>query len=554
MGSLSFTCDGTLISSDIDAAESLLDVLRDRLGIVSVKDGCAPQGQCGCCTVLVDGKARVACVTPASRVSGREVTTLAGLDEATRAGLVNAFVATGGSQCGFCTPGIVMRAAALVAAGRNDRVSIDRSLAAHLCRCTGWQTIVEAIEAAMAGGVVASRDLEAASVRAGLEGGTDQEVGAGVVCGDGGFADDGAPRGALVAVPAAAGSTETVSAVAHEWVVAPTIRAARARAGSVPGRRSTVVVSLPVPVPEPPDDAVPLQFGWVEPAYLEPDASWCLPGGEPASPLANGGAFGGKRSSVAPAAARALADRLDVPVRVVLSREDTVRLGPKRPPIGAWSRLTGSGIEIVGRLVGDPAWMTEHPLAYGLDVHSTWESWTVPGPATSCELRAVGVAEQTVLVEAALDAAAADRSALVADDRAAATLLDTCARVPGGATAGARATLDEGRVVRLEIRIAAGDPLDETVLRSYAIGAAQMALGWLTSESLTVDPETGDVLDLTIRSFGVLPARATPPIDVTIVDDAGPPRPVGSDAVFAAVAAAVANRLRTSEASGAMIS
>jgi CO/xanthine dehydrogenase Mo-binding subunit len=91
------------------------------------------------------------------------------------------------------------------------------------------------------------------------------------------------------------------------------------------------------------------------------------------------------------------------------------------------------------------------------------------------------------------------------------------------------------------VRIAAGDPLDDVVLRSYAVGATHMALGWVLSEGIAVDPDTGEVHDLTIRSFGVIRAKDTPPIDVTILDDGGPPRPRASDAVFAAVAAAAWN-------------
>src|SRR2546430_17380136 len=94
-------------------------------------------------------------------------------------------VGTGGSQCGFCTPGIVMRAASLLAKGRTRRADVDRGLAAHLCRCTGWQTVYEAIDAAAseaidaaASGHVASRtDLDAAARRAELEGGGRQRVG-----------------------------------------------------------------------------------------------------------------------------------------------------------------------------------------------------------------------------------------------------------------------------------------------------------------------------------------------------------------------------------------
>ena len=100
-----------------------------------------------------------------------------------------------------------------------------------------------------------------------------------------------------------------------------------------------------------------------------------------------------------------------------------------------------------------------------------------------------------------------------------------------------------GRLVGVEVRVAAGDPLDETVLRSYALGAAHMALGWVLTESIAVDPETGEVHDLTIRSFGIIRARDMPPVSIAIVDDAGPPRARSSDAVFAAVAAATWNAL-----------
>jgi CO/xanthine dehydrogenase Mo-binding subunit len=97
------------------------------------------------------------------------------------------------------------------------------------------------------------------------------------------------------------------------------------------------------------------------------------------------------------------------------------------------------------------------------------------------------------------------------------------------------------------VRVAAGDPLDEVVLRSYTIGAAHMALGWVISESLTVDPETGEVHDLTIRSFGVIRAQDTPVIDVEILDDDGPPLARASDAVFAAVAGATWNAIAVAD-------
>jgi hypothetical protein len=153
--------------------------------------------------VLVDGDARVACVTPAARVDGRDVTTVEGLDPATRDRIAGAFVGTGGSQCGFCTPGIVMRAASLLAKGRARRADVDRGLAAHLCRCTGWQTVYEAIGRGgvwwYPGPTIRPRRRSPAS-RPG--GGGRQRVGDRRPLGGGGFADDVAPRGASSPCPA----------------------------------------------------------------------------------------------------------------------------------------------------------------------------------------------------------------------------------------------------------------------------------------------------------------------------------------------------------------
>src|SRR5207342_3534745 len=135
--SLQFEVNGDQVDVD-DADITLLEVLRDRLGLTSVKDGCSPQGQCGCCTVLVDGQPRVACVTPARRVGGRQVVTVEGLPDAHR--WAEAFTASGASQCGFCTPGIIVRLAGAASRSPLTRSSVDQALLAHLCRCTGWQT------------------------------------------------------------------------------------------------------------------------------------------------------------------------------------------------------------------------------------------------------------------------------------------------------------------------------------------------------------------------------------------------------------------------------
>ena len=127
----------------------LLAALREELDVTSPKDGCSPSGQCGCCTVLVDGKAVVACQTSLEKVAGATVTTLEGVDPAERTAFAEAFAACGGLQCGFCIPGIVMRAKAQIAK-KGDSLTRDQMaphLGAHLCRCTGYVKILDAIEA-----------------------------------------------------------------------------------------------------------------------------------------------------------------------------------------------------------------------------------------------------------------------------------------------------------------------------------------------------------------------------------------------------------------------
>jgi xanthine dehydrogenase small subunit len=99
----------------------------------------------------------------------------------------------------------------------------------------------------------------------------------------------------------------------------------------------------------------------------------------------------------------------------------------------------------------------------------------------------------------------------------------------------------------VHVRVAAGDPLDEVVLASFTIGAAHMALGWVLTEGIAVDPDTGEVHDLTIRSFGIVRAKDVPPVEVEIVADVGAPLAASSDAVFAAVAAATWNAVTAAE-------
>ena len=134
----------------------VLAFLRDELHLTAAKDGCSPSGQCGCCTVHIDGKAVVSCQQPISKIAGATILTLEGVDPVERAAWADAFAACGGLQCGFCIPGIVMRAKAQIdkkgAALRRDDMS--RHLGAHLCRCTGYVKILEAIETVAQGRAV----------------------------------------------------------------------------------------------------------------------------------------------------------------------------------------------------------------------------------------------------------------------------------------------------------------------------------------------------------------------------------------------------------------
>jgi xanthine dehydrogenase small subunit len=493
--------DGEAVSVPADA--TLLDALRDHLGNRVAKDGCSPQGQCGCCTVLVDGAPRVACVTPVRRVRDRSVVTAAALDDAST--WADAFCATGGSQCGFCTPGIIVRLAGLRQRRPDaDDGDVEQALLAHLCRCTGWRTILDAWHA-YGRPVDPDRDLAAAARRATNEGGVDQRVDPDVALGLAGFADDTAPAGSLVAVLDAD----------DRWTLGEGVAAARAAAGKVQGRRTTVDARPPIDVPEGDWDVV-LQTSWVEPAYLETDASWAEPGGEPADPSANGGAFGAKAGTPVPADARRLADEHGAAVRALFSREDTVRLGPKRPPIAAGLRRDGTGVVRVARTPG-----AVDAIHVALP-HVTVEEVDVVGPPTSLAIRGAGWAEATVLATA-LDHEASDDGATTVGPVLA----------PGGGSAWVRVDADGG----VRVTVDAGDPLDDVVLRSYCVGAAHQALSWVTSESITVGAD-GTVHDLTIRSFDILRAVDTPPIEVDITPSDAPPVAV-SEAVMAAVASAV---------------
>lgn len=127
----------------------LLDVLRDEVGMLGVKRGC-DLGTCGCCTVLVNGEPRLSCLCLAGQVEGDEITTVEGLAEGAHlAPIQTCFATHGGSQCGFCTPGFLMAAEALLDSNPDpSREEISCAIDGNLCRCTGYQQIIDSIEAA----------------------------------------------------------------------------------------------------------------------------------------------------------------------------------------------------------------------------------------------------------------------------------------------------------------------------------------------------------------------------------------------------------------------
>ncbi|HLG16525.1 MAG TPA: selenium-dependent xanthine dehydrogenase [Blastocatellia bacterium] len=149
---MEFTLNGEKRELETRDGESLLDLLRNHFGLISPKDGCSPQGQCGCCTVIVDDRAVVSCAMPASAVSGKRVLTLDGFSEFEREVFADSFIAAGGLQCGFCTPGIVVRAKNLIDTSPDPTDDqINRILSMHHCRCTGYVKIVDSIKLAAKG-------------------------------------------------------------------------------------------------------------------------------------------------------------------------------------------------------------------------------------------------------------------------------------------------------------------------------------------------------------------------------------------------------------------
>jgi len=144
---IEFVLNGTTHRVEPRPDESFLETLRERCGITSLKDGCSPQGQCGCCVALVDGLPKTTCAMPARVAAGKHIVTLDGLPAHERKQIADCFAATAGLQCGFCIPGIALRAKAITdREPAPTREAIARALDLHLCRCTGYVKIIHAIE------------------------------------------------------------------------------------------------------------------------------------------------------------------------------------------------------------------------------------------------------------------------------------------------------------------------------------------------------------------------------------------------------------------------
>jgi aerobic carbon-monoxide dehydrogenase small subunit len=138
-----FTLNGKPATIRVHAMKRLLDVLREDCGLTGTKEGCG-EGECGACTVLIDGLPVNACLVPAAHARGSRVTTIEGLGA--RHPLARAFVEHGGAQCGICTPGMLMAAVALGRRPTLDEIRVG--LAGNLCRCTGYQAIYRSIQRA----------------------------------------------------------------------------------------------------------------------------------------------------------------------------------------------------------------------------------------------------------------------------------------------------------------------------------------------------------------------------------------------------------------------
>ena len=151
---ISFTINNNKITLDVDPSMRLLDVIRNELHLTGTKEGCG-EGECGACTVLVKGEPVNSCLMPVINVDGRDVLTIEGFREMKEYRVIaDAFADRGGSQCGFCTPGMILVTYALLKKNPHPtEEEIRLALSGNLCRCTGYQAIVDAVKVASEKGI-----------------------------------------------------------------------------------------------------------------------------------------------------------------------------------------------------------------------------------------------------------------------------------------------------------------------------------------------------------------------------------------------------------------
>ena len=468
---IAFTLNGDERQMDVRPGESLLDVLRERCGIVSLKDGCQPQGQCGCCLALIDGLPKVTCAIPADKAAGRAIVTLEGIGEGDRDLVASSFAAANAAQCGFCIPGIALRAVHLINQNTApSRADIARAIDGHLCRCTGYVKILDAIElmGRTKRGDVAPPRPDASGVGASLERFKAREL----TVGDRLYVDDmtrpNMLHGAVLLSPHARATVtriDTTRARTHPGVVAVVtaadvtgerwygliyndwpcfvaqgeevrcvgdVLAAVAAVDRRTAREAAALVDVEydvlVPVVDPDVALAPgapqvnpkhanalghsvirrgdadaalaasphvVSGTWttqrIEHLFLEPESALVEPGSDGRLRLfsqgqgvfddrrqvarvlgiaeddldvelvANGGAFGGKEDMSVQAQTALLAHVTGRPVKLTLSREESIRLHPKRHPITMHYTV---GCDESGRLTAVKARMTGDSGAY----------------------------------------------------------------------------------------------------------------------------------------------------------------------------------------------
>ena len=150
MRQIEIKVNGVMHEIDVQPQDTLLDVIRDKLGLTGTKEGCG-LGECGACTVIMNGKTVNSCLVLAAEADGKQVTTIEGLAEGDKLHPIQqAFIDIGGLQCGFCTPGMIISAKAMLDENPNPtEEEIRRGISGNFCRCTGYTKIIQSIQAAV---------------------------------------------------------------------------------------------------------------------------------------------------------------------------------------------------------------------------------------------------------------------------------------------------------------------------------------------------------------------------------------------------------------------